>query len=1042
MALSTPAQLARLAEEQAALRRVATLVARGAPPAEVFEEVIGEVGRLVPADAAALSRYEPDDTLTTVGSWSRAGGYVPSGTRHALDSGTLARLIFDTRRPGRIDSYADVPGSLAAAVRDLGWRSSAGAPIIVEGRLWGVVAAASTTDRPLPPETEERIAKFAELVAAAIANAEGRAELTRLAEEQAAVRRVATLVAQGGSPAAVFEAVGAEIGPLVAADSAGVGRFENDGTVTALGGWARAGSYSVPAATRLAPERGSLAKLVFETGRPGRVDDYAEAPDGAAAVAREAGWRSSVGVPVFIEGRLWGLVAAASTTDRPLPADTEARLTEFTDVVASAIANAQGREEITRLAEKQAALRRVATRVAQGASPDEVFAAVAHEVAQVMQVPTVGVFRYHSDGATMTVVAEWSDRPHRFQPGTRWPLAGSPGTLAAASRESGLERSLGAPIVVDGRIWGVMAIASPDAPLPHRVEDRLAEFTELVATAIANAESREEVTRLADEQAALRRVATLVALNAPPVEVFEAVSAEVGRLVPADAAALSRYEADGTLTLIGGWSRAGGYDTVGTRWSVESTKLGKLIFETCRPGRIDTYADAPGAAAAVSRIGWRSSVGAPIVVDGHLWGVVGVGSTTELPLPPDTEARLAEFTELVATAIANTESREQLTRLAEEQAALRRVATLVAEGATPDEVFAAVADEVAQVIGVPLAEMTRYDDDGMATVLATSGVPQLYPVGSRWPIEGPSVTASVFETGRAARIDDYSHMHGTIADVIRESSDIRWAVGVPIVVDGALWGLMTAASGQPEPLPGQTEARLAKFTELVATAIANTESRSELAASRARIVATADATRQRIERDLHDGAQQQLVSLALELRAAQTAMPPELGELDAELSRVVQGLTSVMDELREMALGIHPAILAEDGLVPALKTLARRSAIPVELEIRAEARLPEAVEVAAYYVVSEALANAAKHAEASVVNIDVESLDRVLRVSVRDDGLGGADPQRGSGLLGLKDRAEAIGGRISLQSPPGAGTTLSVELPLDEQSSLAPPISH
>ena len=300
-----------------------------------------------------------------------------------------------------------MPGSLAAAVRDLGWRSSAGAPIIVEGRLWGVVAAASTTDRPLPPETEERIAKFAELVAAAIANAEGRAELTRLAEEQAAVRRVATLVAQGGSPAAVFEAVGAEIGPLVAADSAGVGRFENDGTVTALGGWARAGSYSVPAATRLAPERGSLAKLVFETGRPGRVDDYAEAPDGAAAVAREAGWRSSVGVPVFIEGRLWGLVAAASTTDRPLPADTEARLTEFTDVVASAIANAQGREEITRLAEKQAALRRVATRVAQGASPDEVFAAVAHEVAQVMQVPTVGVFRYDSDGATITAVGLW-----------------------------------------------------------------------------------------------------------------------------------------------------------------------------------------------------------------------------------------------------------------------------------------------------------------------------------------------------------------------------------------------------------------------------------------------------------------------------------------------------------------------------------------------------------------------------------------------------------------------------------------------------------
>ena len=213
------------------------------------------------------------------------------------------------------------------------------------------------------------------------------------------------------------------------------------------------------------------------------------------------------------------------------------------------------------------------------------------------------------------------------------------------------------------------------------------------------------------------------------------------------------------------------------------------------------------------------------------------------------------------------------------------------------------------------------------------------------------------------------------------------------------------------PLPPDTERRLAEFTELVATAIANAESRAELDASRARIVATADATRRRIERDLHDGAQQQLVSLALELRAAQAAAPPELAELRAELSRVVEGLTGVLDELREIALGIHPAILAEGGLEAALKTLARRSPIPVELDVQAEARLPEPVEVAAYYVVSEALTNAAKHARASVVHVDVQASDHVLRVAVSDDGVGGADPVGGSGLLGLKDRAEAIGGR-------------------------------
>jgi signal transduction histidine kinase len=233
------------------------------------------------------------------------------------------------------------------------------------------------------------------------------------------------------------------------------------------------------------------------------------------------------------------------------------------------------------------------------------------------------------------------------------------------------------------------------------------------------------------------------------------------------------------------------------------------------------------------------------------------------------------------------------------------------------------------------------------------------------------------------------------------------------------------------PWPPETEARLADFTELAATAIANAESRAELDASRARIVATADATRRRIERDLHDGAQQQLVSLALELRATQAAVPPELAELRAELSRVVEGQTSVLEGLREIARGIHPAILAEGGLGPALKTLARRSRLPVELVVRVGTRLPERVEVAAYYVVSEALANAAKYARASVVHVEVDAREGVLAVSVRDDGRGGADPARGSGLLGLKDRAEAIGGTILLESPHGSGTSLHVELPVE-----------
>jgi signal transduction histidine kinase len=874
-------ELERLAEGQAALRRVAMLVARGASSADVFPAVAHEVAQVLKLPIAAVFRYDEGAMMTVIAASSGRPQTLQPGTRWPLDGPTMAARVQETGRPARVEDYAPLTGTLAAAVRESGLVRAAGAPILVDGRVWGVMAAASP-DAPFADDVEDRLVEFTELLTTAIANDQAREERHRLGEEQAALRRVATLVAEGVLPAEVFQAVIAEVGRLVPADAAALSRYDTDDMLTIIGGWSRTDGY-VPVGTRQAFGPGTLGRLVFETCRPGRIASYADASGSLADVVRdEMGWRSAVGVPIVVEGRLWGVVAIASTTDRPLPLDTEGRL---------------------------------------------------------------------------------------------------------------------------------------------------AEFTELVATAVANAESHGELTRLGEEQAALRRVATLVAEGAPPADVFQAVTEEVGRLIPAEAATLTRFETDGTtVTALGGWAR-GGYDYVGTRFALEGTVSG-LVFETRRSGRIDDYAEELGPAAAAAReMGWRSSVGAPITVEGRLWGVLAVVSTSERPLPIDTERRLVEFTELVATAIANTESREELTRLAEEQAALRRVATLVAEGATPDKVFAAVAEEVAHLIGVPLAEMTRYDADGMATVLGSSG-DALYPVGSRWPIEGSSVTASVLETGRSARIDDYSQAHGTIADVARESN-VRWAVGVPIVVDGALWGLMSAGSRDPEPLPGETEARLAKFTELVATAIANAEGRAELAASRARIVATADATRRRIERDLHDGAQQLLVALALELRAAQTSVPSELGEHRAELARVVKGLNSVLDELREMALGIHPAVLAEGGLAPALKTLARRSPIPVELDLRAELRLPEPIEVAAYYVVSEALANTAKHARATVVHVTVESEDSMLRVSIRDDGIGGADPDRGSGLLGLQDRAEAIGGTVSLQSPAGGGTSLHLALPLD-----------
>src|ERR1700722_5781034 len=371
--------------------------------------------------------------------------------------------------------------------------------------------------------------------------------------------------------------------------------------------------------------------------------------------------------------------------------------------------------------------------------------------------------------------------------------------------------------------------------------------------------------------------------------------------------------------------------------------------------------------------------------------------------------------------------------LAELQAALRRVGTLVARGVTPAEVYAAVATELARCLGVYYSALWRYEPDGAATLLvARDDDPGLkkMPVGARFSLEGESVPAMVLRTGRPARMDSYENAEGSTAARLRDLG-LRAAVGAPIVVDGRVWGAAIVGSSRPEPLPPDTEARVADFTDLVATAIANAQAHAELTASRARIVAAADDARRRFERNLHDGAQQRLVTLGLQLRAAETSVPAELGSLKEQISDVVDGLVGVSEEVQEISRGIHPAILSKGGLGPALKTLGRRSTVPVELDIAVDRRLPESAEVAAYYVVAEALTNAAKHARASQVTVRAEAEDANLHLSIRDDGIGGADSAKGSGLTGLIDRVEAVGGKMAISSQPGSGTSLLVEIPVE-----------
>jgi signal transduction histidine kinase len=706
------------------------------------------------------------------------------------------------------------------------------------------------------------------------------------------------------------------------------------------------------------------------------------------------------------------------------------------------------------IADEQASLRRVATLVAGGASPAAVFAVVAEEVGRLLGADLTIVGRYDLDGA-VTAVGAWSGtgaalpvpdasaslggrKTATMVLGTRRPAriddyADASGPPAEAGRGWGFRSAVDAPISIEGRPWGVMTVAATRAEsLPADIEGRLADFTQLVATAIGNAQARVEVRGFAEEEAALRRVATLVARAAPAEEVFAAVSAEVGRVLSPDVTTMHRYDAEGTHTAVGAWSSTGTavQFPVGTRTPLGGRNVISVVSETGRPARLDDDASGPTADTAP---GWasRSVVGVPISVEGRLWGVMCVASGRE-PLPADTEERLAAFTELVATAIANAQARVELRGFAEEQAALRRVATLVARAAPAEEVFAAVTAEVGRVLSADLTIMSRYDPDDTATIVgawSSTGAAPPTPVGSRFELGGRNAHTLVFQTGRPARTGR-AEASGAAADVFREWG-IRTAVGAPIHVEGRLWGVMSVVTTRGEPLPADTETRLAGFTELVATALADAEAHAALAASRARIVAAADATRRRIERDLHDGAQQRLVSLALHLRSTvRAAVPAEAGDLTARLDAVATELTGALEELRELARGLHPAALAAGGLRPALKALARRSAVAVRLDVRVEGRLPEEIELAAYYTVAEALTNTAKHASATVADVEVETGGDVLHVRVRDDGRGDADVSRGSGLVGLTDRVEALGGRLWLHSPPGAGTTVQISLPL------------
>jgi signal transduction histidine kinase len=375
-------------------------------------------------------------------------------------------------------------------------------------------------------------------------------------------------------------------------------------------------------------------------------------------------------------------------------------------------------------------------------------------------------------------------------------------------------------------------------------------------------------------------------------------------------------------------------------------------------------------------------------------------------------------------------SHTSLEELVREHAALRRVAVLVAREPSPAEVFEAVAREVGTLLGARRAQLVRVasPEEGIVAASWSDGTLQPVPVGHRAPLDGSGVLGRMLRHPRPVRIEDWDETGGGVAALMR-SLGIRSGAAGPIVIGGRVWGAVAAVWSDPADMPVGAEDRVAAFAELVAHAIENAEARDEIAASRARLVEAADEARRRIERDLHDGAQQQLVAAALDLTMLDQQLGRDPDAARTVLARAREQLEGGLRELRDLARGIHPSVLTDRGLAVALEGLARRAPMPIDLTVDVRTPLDHAIEAAAYFLVSEAITNVAKHAQADAVNVDVEATMDTVVVTVADDGVGGADTSRGSGLGGLVDRVEAVGGRLEIASPPGEGTSLSARLP-------------
>ncbi len=684
---------------------------------------------------------------------------------------------------------------------------------------------------------------------------------------------------------------------------------------------------------------------------------------------------------------------------------------------------------LRRSAAEQAALRRVATLVARGAARTEVFETLVTEVGLLLPATDAALVRLHSD-ETVTMIGRWNESAgyqsigigHPFGRGTLARLiwdSGSPsritsyadssGPLAEMIRGWGWRSSVGAPVIVNAEVWGLTAVGSTtDLAPPPGTEEQLSAFTDLLASAIANEQSREELEQLAAEQAALRRVAELAAHDASPQHVLESVATEASGLVGVAFTTLLRFAPDGATEVVAIHDPPDG--VTGMRAAGAGDDATQRVWRTGQPARADS--------------GYLSSAAAPIWAEDRLWGVLVAAGRGALPAR--TEEKLARFGDLAGTAIASSQARTAVQALADEQAALLRVAEQVARGGPSDAVFAAVAGEARQLLDGQPMTLVRFEEDTTLVVISQSGGPAA--AGTRIAYGAGTMPDRVRREARTVRVDDYSAESD--ASLARRF-DLTAAVSAPIAVESRVWGMLTATSAAG-PLARGAEERLQRFANLVGAAVSNETSRAQLIASRSRVLSTADETRRRIQRDVHDGAQQRLVHTVIALKLARQSLTE--GDVPIGVDRVEEALKHAQratDELRELVSGILPASLTRSGLRGGVESLLTDLPLPVEATVDVP-RVAVEVETTAYFVVAEALTNVVKHARARRAWVLAAVDNGRIRIEVGDDGVGGAHPARGTGLTGLFDRVEARGGQLRVSSPAGRGTTIEATLPIND----------